>query len=302
MISLRRGVRITVFTLVAALAVACSNDDSATDAPPGDVTTTTSPASTSVDPDSTPRDVLRILVSNDDGYDAEGIDKLVEGLFTIENVEITIYAPRDPRSATGGTRTDGDVEITDVTTASGRAAKAIDGYPSDAVRAALEVDGLEPHLVVSGINEGQNVGPIIDISGTIGAARVGVANGIPALAVSQGMGEVHDYDSAVTVVLDWIHDHADALRAGTADVEVVNVNVPSCDAGMIRGLVEVEPDPDAEPGLAVSVQDCTSTDPFTSDTRDVGAFSIGYATISVVPAEPTVPVTVVTTTTSVAAG
>lgn len=289
--------------LVAAVTISCSSDDDADDSSgTGRIAgSTTAPAAGPDSAADTPTgpdaegEVLRILVSNDDGYDAEGIDALVEGLVTMENVEVIVYAPLEQRSATGGTRTDGETAVSDVELASGHPAKAVDGFPSDAVRTALETDGVEAHVVISGINEGQNLGPMVDISGTVGAARVGVANGIPAVAVSQGSGTTHDYPSAVTVVLDWVRDNRDAILDGSAPVEVVNVNVPSCDSGMLRGLVDVEPDLDGDPGTALGFQDCTATGAVEPQTEDMAAFLQGFVTISVVPAEPAVPVTIATT-------
>ena len=77
---------------------------------------------------------------------------------------------------------------------------------------ALDELGLTPDLVVSGINEGQNLGPVVDLSGTVGAARAAARRGVPALAVSQGFGQDLDYEVAAGLVTDWIEAHADALR------------------------------------------------------------------------------------------
>lgn len=258
---------------------ACSDDDSdpaQTGAPPSSTTTTTAPAEA---------EPLQILVTNDDGYDAEGIDAVVEALSGLEGVEIDVVAPLEQQSGTGGTFTDGPVETSEVQTLSGVDAVAVDGYPSDSVRVAIDEMGLEPDLVVSGINEGQNLGPVVDVSGTIGAGRAAVARGIPALAVSSGTSGF-DYASAAEIVIEWVEENRDAVAAGDAAVEVTSVNVPSCDAGEVRGLLEV---PVATGGNPLAAQDCTSTLEDPAD--DVEAFTNGFATLTVVPDEPAVPPT-----------
>lgn len=263
---------------------ACSSSDDASgsepsDAPAEETTTTTAAAA----------ETLQILVSNDDSYAAPGIDALVEGLQTLEGVEVTVVAPLEQQSGSGGRTTDGPVEASDVETASGFPATAVDGYPADSVTYAFEELDVEPDLVVSGINSMQNLGPAVDDSGTVGAARAGVAQGVPALAASMGRietGDATDYSAAVPLVLEWITERRDALLAGDAEVEVTSLNVPSCTTGEVRGLVEVEPELDGEMGAALELADCTSEIPEDELTDDVTAFNNGFATISTIPAEP----------------
>src|SRR6478736_2648135 len=114
---------------------------------------------------------LRILVGNDDGYSAEGIDTLVTALLTLDDVDVTVVAPLTQQSGQGGKTTpDTELAVTDVKTKGGFPAKAVDGYPADAINVAFDELGLEPDLVITGINEGQNLGPLVDVSGTVGAA------------------------------------------------------------------------------------------------------------------------------------
>jgi len=275
----------TLVALVAAasLAVAgCSSDDDGADragssTTAGAVTTTTEPAG----------ETLTILVSNDDGYAAEGIDVLVTALAGLPDTEVVVYAPKEQRSGSGGKSTEGDLEVTDVALASGTAAKAVDGFPADTIRVAMDEAGVTPDLVVTGINEGQNVGPFIDVSGTVGAARAAVARGVPALATSQGLAEDLAYEDAVAHILGWVTEHRDALLAGEAPVEVTNLNVPSCATGEVRGEVEVEVEATADAGDALSSdQDCTSTVAEADLAGDVEALNNGFATRSVLPAEP----------------
>ena len=122
---------------------------------------------------------LTILVTNDDGVSAPGIDALVTALRKLPNVKVTVVAPLSNQSGTGDKTTEGgSPEAADTATASGTKARAVDGFPADSVLRALE-DGVKPKLVVSGINQGQNLGPVVNASGTVGAAKTAVRNGIP---------------------------------------------------------------------------------------------------------------------------
>ena len=262
-----------VLVVAALLAAGCGGDDDDGASPQSgerETTTTTAPAKP-----------LAILVTNDDGVGAEGIDVLVEALRAVEGVEVTVVAPSGQQSGTGGSVTQGPVETNEATTASGYEARAVDGFPADTIRVAFDELALTPDLVVSGINEGQNLGPLVDVSGTVGAARAAARRGVPALAVSQGLGDDLDYEVAAGLVVDWITEHADALRAGEVPADVVNnLNVPTCDTGELRGQVEVA---SATGGDPLGTSDCTSTEEGGPD--DVTAFTNGYATLTQVPLE-----------------
>jgi 5'-nucleotidase len=239
--------------------------------------TTTAPTEAAAEP-------LSILVTNDDGYAADGIDAVVEALVA-EGHTVEIVAPLEQQSGTGGTFTEGAVESQEVQTASGHDALAVDGFPSDSVRVAIDELEMTPDLVVSGINEGQNVGPLVDVSGTIGAARAAVARGIPALALSASVTEFEKgYEAGAALAVEWVAEHAAALAAGDAAVEVTSINVPSCAEGEPEDLVEVpvgtEGDPLAEP-------DCASD--LTDPADDIEGLAHGFPVLSVVPAEPATP-------------
>lgn len=229
-------------------------------------------------------EVLSVVVTNDDGYDAEGIDAVVEALEAEGDIEITVVAPLEQQSGQGGTYTEGPLETQEEQTASGTDVIAVDGFPADAVRVALEELDLTPDLLVSGINEGQNLGPVVDISGTVGAARAAVAAGVPGLALSSGT-EGFDYEAGVPFMLDWIEENREALIAGDAPVEVVSINTPSCTEGEIRGLAEVPVGTDGR--QALSAQDCTST--LEDPPDDTTAFNNGFATLTVLSDDPETP-------------
>lgn len=267
-----------IATLALALGILASCGSSG-----GDASSTTAAGKATTTATTKPLD---ILVSNDDGYSAPGIDALVEGLRARPDVKITVAAPLTQQSGTGGKETEGKLKVTDVRTKSGFPAKAVDGYPSDAIRVAMDELGVKPDVVITGINEGQNLSPLMDASGTVGAARAAVARGVPALATSQGAGDTFDYAAAVPLIVAWLQDHRADLLAGTMKAEVTNLNIPSCDTGKIRGLVEAEVDTSGDGVAALQRQDCTSTAKPADPSTDVAAFSIGYATIGVIPAKP----------------
>ena len=253
-----------------ALVAACGDDDAAE---PVAATTTTTTTTTVAE-----AEPLTVLVTNDDGVGAPGIDALVEALRADPTLEIGVVAPLENQSGSGDATTVG-AEAAPATTASGFEAVAVDGRPADAVNHALDVvfAGAEPDLVISGINEGQNLGPIVDISGTVGAARTASRRGIPSVAVSQGLpaeGAEPDYDAGVEATLEWLDEHRDALEDGV----VVNINVPSCAAGEIRGTVEVATATDDASGNPVQVADCTST--LTDPSDDLAAFNAGFVAVS----------------------
>ncbi len=265
-----------VAVAVVALATACGGDgggDDGSAAPePGDATTSPAP------------EPLEVLVTNDDGVGAEGIDVLVTALGEVDGVELTVVAPASQQSGTGGNVTEGPVATRAAATAGGHEATAVEGFPADAVRVALDDMGLRPDLVISGINEGQNLGGIVEASGTVGAARAAVQRGVPALAVSQGIAGDLDYEVAADLVVAWLEDNRDAVVAGdTPAGTVVNLNVPSCDAGELRGTLDVATAATTEGALGMP-SDCTSTAEGFTD--DITAFQNGYATLAEVPAEP----------------
>ena len=227
-------------------------------------------------------DVLRILVTNDDGVTGEGIDALVAGLETLPDVEVTVVAPAEDRSGTGDTVSDTPPTASETTLLGGHQAVAVAGFPADSVLYALDkVLDQRPHVVVSGVNKGQNLGPVVFASGTVGAARTAAGRGVPALAVSQGLADPPDYAAAVELALDWVTDHRKDLLVGEVQTETIaNMNVPTCATGEVRGLVDV---PSATDGgeRMFNPPDCTSTENHPAD--DIDGFLNGYATLANVP-------------------
>jgi 5'-nucleotidase len=259
---------LSVLTLTALLGACGGSDDEG-----GKSTSTTGEAAPA----------LEILVTNDDGYAAPGIDALVSRLRKFPNVRITVVAPATNQSGTSDRTTPGPVSnltATTVRTASGFPATAVAGYPADSVNYALDVMKLTPDVVVSGSNAGQNLGVVAPISGTVGAARTAVRRGYPAVAVSQGLAEPADYSPSVGVAASWIFANRAAL-AGSVDredlLEVVNVNAPACNP--VRGVatVPLATAPNPEP------VDCTSTAAAGPD--DSASFAHGFATVTFLTAD-----------------
>ena len=125
-----------------------------------------------------------ILVTNDDGVNAAGILALQQSLRELGRVEV--YAPDRNWSAASRTRTfHKPLRVDEVRLLDGSVGHVTNGTPSDCVSLAL-LGLLEatPDLIVSGINDGLNVGRDVSYSGTVAAAMEGVRAGVPAMAVS----------------------------------------------------------------------------------------------------------------------
>lgn len=224
---------------------------------------------------------LTILVTNDDGYNAPGINALVQALRTLPKAKVVVVAPATNESGTGSKTTPGTLVTTRGTTLSGYPAVAVDGYPADTIRAALDQLHIRPTLVVSGVNLGQNLGPVLDLSGTVGAARAAAARGIPAIASSQGLGSPVAFTVAAKAVVGWISTHRATLAVTAApQATIVNINAPSCGTtGSPRGTVDVPP---ATTGNPLAASNCSSTATHPPD--DVTALDNGFIVIDRVPA------------------
>lgn len=278
----------TAPTTAAASATTVPTSTTAADEPTtaAATSTPTTAAATTTEP---PAEQLRVLVTNDDGVGAAGIDALVEALQTLE-LDVTVVAPASQQSGQGGNITDGPLTVTDTTTASGYPAKAVAGFPADTVIWAIDQKGIDfiPDLVISGANEGQNLGPVIDLSGTVGAARAAANRNIPAIAVSAGLGEPVDYAAATEAVLAYVTDHIGEIAAhaeGTPVAEVVSINTPTCQPGTtIRGTVEVLLATELQGYDYGAAVDCNGTVDNPAD--DVQAFFNGYIAVSPTPLQP----------------
>jgi 5'-nucleotidase len=130
---------------------------------------------------------MKVLLTNDDGITATGLNVMRRALLEAPEVELAVIAPDSNRSATARSITIREpLWVEEVEFGDGSTGFATDGTPVDCVRfAALGLIEFVPELIVSGINHGANLGDDITYSGTVAAALEGVMLGIPAIAVSQ---------------------------------------------------------------------------------------------------------------------
>lgn len=172
---------------------------------------------------------MRILISNDDGYLAPGICALADALMPI--AEIVVVAPDSNRSGCSNSLT------LDRPLSMSRAPNGfyfLNGTPSDCVHVALT--GLldyKPDLIVSGINQGQNMGDDTLYSGTVAAATEGFLFGIPAIAFSQvehGWGQL---DAAAKKAREIVERCFNVLEKPY----LLNVNIPNKPYCDLKGVV-----------------------------------------------------------------
>ena len=162
---------------------------------------------------------MKILISNDDGYLAPGINALAEQLAGI--ADIVVVAPDSNRSGSSNSLTL-DKPLRVVRAENGF--YSINGTPSDCVHIALTGILTErPDLVVSGINQGQNMGDDTLYSGTVAAATEGYLFGIPSIAFSQVEHRWANLDAAARVAQDIVLRKLDALQKPF----LLNVNIPN---------------------------------------------------------------------------
>jgi 5'-nucleotidase len=162
---------------------------------------------------------MRILISNDDGYLAPGILALADALATI--AEIVVVAPDSNRSgASNSLSLDRPLSVQLAT----NGFYFVNGTPTDCVHVALTgLLGERPDLVVSGINNGQNMGDDTLYSGTVAAATEGFLFGIPAIAFSQVEHGWENLDAAARVAREIVLRRFDALQRPY----LLNVNIPN---------------------------------------------------------------------------
>ena len=129
-----------------------------------------------------------MLLTNDDGIEAAGLQALRRALTVLDAVELAVIAPDGNRSAMARSiTTRRPLWIQEVDFGDGTVGYATDGTPVDCVRLANLglIEGFEADLVVSGINHGSNLGDDITYSGTVAAALEAIVLGLPGIAVSQ---------------------------------------------------------------------------------------------------------------------
>ena len=172
---------------------------------------------------------MRILVSNDDGYQAEGIKKLTQALSEI--AEVIVVAPNENKSAASSSLTIGKplmpVKIDENIF-------AIDATPSDCVHLALcgflkeSID-----LVVTGINLGANLGDDVIYSGTVAGAIEGRFLGLPSIAISLTGWKCEHFETAAIIAKRLVEK---IEKAPLSHNTIINVNVPDVPIEEIKGI------------------------------------------------------------------
>ena len=174
---------------------------------------------------------MKILLSNDDGYQAPGIVALYRALQQVADVEVV--APEHNNSAKSNALT---LNAPLYVHEAANGFRYVNGTPADCVHIALTgLLGYRPDLVVSGINNGANMGDDTIYSGTVGAAMEGYLFGIPALAFSQvdkGWGEL---EAAAQKAADMVRQML-ALKLVGQTPWLLNVNIPNLPLHALRGI------------------------------------------------------------------
>ena len=172
---------------------------------------------------------MRILVSNDDGYQAEGIKQLTLALSEI--AEVIIVAPNENKSAASSSLTIGKplkpIQIE-------HNIYAIDATPSDCVHLALCGFIRDPiDLVVTGINLGANLGDDVIYSGTVAGAIEGRFLGLPSIAISLASWQCKYFETAATIAMRLVEK---IEKAPLSHNTIINVNVPDVLIENIKGI------------------------------------------------------------------
>ncbi|HBR97268.1 MAG TPA: 5'/3'-nucleotidase SurE [Gammaproteobacteria bacterium] len=172
---------------------------------------------------------MRILVANDDGYLSEGISALAQALARI--AEVNVVAPDRNCSAASHSLT---LRMPLRTAVHANGFTSVEGTPTDCVHLAVNgMLGELPDMVVSGINDGPNMGDDVLYSGTVAAAIEGRFLGLPAIAVSMASPQPQHYATAGRVIADLVSH----LQEYPIDENsILNVNVPDLPYEAIQGM------------------------------------------------------------------
>jgi len=179
---------------------------------------------------------MRVLLTNDDGINAAGLQALRRALLEVVGVEVVTIAPDGNRSAIGrGITTRAPLSVERVEFDDGTHGFQTDGTPVDCVRlmGLGLVEGWTADIVVAGINHGANLGDDVTYSGTVAAAMEGLMLGLPAVAVSQQFARGESTWARGDEAFDFAHSARFTARLveGIEDVPLppgvlINVNVP----------------------------------------------------------------------------
>ena len=178
-----------------------------------------------------------VLLTNDDGIHAEGINVLAEALLQIEDIDLYIAAPNHERSASGHAITMHRplrAEKTKFMHNNSLKGWAVNGTPADCVKLAVEyLMPQKPDLVISGINRGSNLGTDVLYSGTVSAAIEATILGIPGIAVSLTTEKNPDFRFAANFMPRLLHKLG---GKNLPEKTLLNINVPGIVRREISGV------------------------------------------------------------------
>lgn len=177
---------------------------------------------------------MNILVANDDGIAARGMQELVNALS--EKADIYVCAPDSQRSASGhGITVSRPIIAEEVPYENAKGALKLSGTPADCVKLGMKIfqdRGVKIDMVYSGINHGGNLGTDTLYSGTVSAAVEGSICGVPSVAVSVNSHEATHFDFACELAVKTLEKSVGRLSPDT----VLNINTPDLPKEQIKGL------------------------------------------------------------------
>lgn len=180
---------------------------------------------------------MHVMVVNDDGIDAPGLEAIVAVLVADPAYRVTVVAPAEHQSGKGHSLVlRGEIKLAPRAPIDGAPAWAVSATPATTARVGVSqvLADDPPELVVSGINRGENVGRIAWYSGTVGAAREAVLTGVPAIALSLQL-DWTDPKPDFAAAARWAKPVIDAVRQSPLpDGVLLNVNLPR-DPATTRG-------------------------------------------------------------------
>ena len=179
---------------------------------------------------------MKILICNDDGHQASGIVALYEAVRALPGVAVEVVAPEHNNSAKSNALT---LHSPLYVHTAHNGFRYVNGTPADCVHIALTgLLGYRPDLVISGINNGANMGDDTIYSGTVGAAMEGYLFGIPAIAFSQTERGWTHLDVAAQKAAQLVAQLLPSLPepGGHAEPWLLNVNIPNLPADQIKGF------------------------------------------------------------------
>ncbi len=183
---------------------------------------------------------MKILITNDDGILAPGLIALRAALLRQSSfdplAEVLTIAPERPRSACGHAITlHKPLRLMPVEFPDGGRGFAVNGLPADCVALGVsEHLGGRPDIIISGINQGPNLGVDMTYSGTVAAAREGAICGLPSFAISVASYEACDFGPAAEFACNLAQA---VLERGLPPGSFLNVNVPPIPSSEIRGVM-----------------------------------------------------------------